>query len=96
MDLLKRRCCVSGMKQRLMRWAASPEEREAWFGQTGGVCPAPLQLLIKRPGRGDGALYRFSPTLGFRGSYSVVRPSWRKLSLEGGSATFYISSLSGN
>jgi hypothetical protein len=51
MDLLKRTVLrVWAMKQRLMRWAASPEEREAWFGQTGGVCPAPLQLLIKRPG----------------------------------------------
>ena len=41
---------VWALKLGLMRWAASPQEREEWFAQTGGVCPAPLQLLIKRPG----------------------------------------------
>jgi hypothetical protein len=51
MDLLKRTVLhVWAMKQELVRWAASRTEREAWFGQTGGVCPAPLQLLVKRPG----------------------------------------------
>ena len=41
---------VWALKLGLMRWAASPQEREEWFAQSGGVCPAPLQLLIKRPG----------------------------------------------
>ena len=51
MDLLKRTVLhVWAMKQELVRWAASRTEREAWFAQTGGVCPAPLQFFIKRPG----------------------------------------------
>jgi hypothetical protein len=51
MDLLKRMVLhVWVVKQRWMRWAASPEEREAWFARTGGVCPAPSQWLIERPG----------------------------------------------
>src|SRR6516162_7713264 len=41
---------VWALKLGLMRWAASPQEREEWFAQSGGMCPAPLQLLIKRPG----------------------------------------------
>jgi hypothetical protein len=41
---------VWAMKQEAMRWAASPTEREEWFTQTGGVCPAPSQLLIRRTG----------------------------------------------
>jgi hypothetical protein len=50
-DLLKRTVLqVWAMKQALARWAASPSEREAWFARTGGVCPAPWQLLIQRPG----------------------------------------------
>jgi hypothetical protein len=51
MDLLKRTVLhVWAMKQELTRWAASRAEREAWFGETGGVFPRPEQLLIKRPG----------------------------------------------
>ena len=41
---------VWALKLGIMRWAASPKEREEWFAQSGGVCPAPLRLLIKRPG----------------------------------------------
>ena len=40
---------VWAVKLGLMRWAAC-QEREEWFAQSGGVCPAPLRLLIKRPG----------------------------------------------
>src|SRR5271167_503966 len=50
-DLLKRTVLrVWAMKQELMRWAASRAEREAWFAETGGVFPAPEQIVIKRPG----------------------------------------------
>jgi hypothetical protein len=46
MDLLKRTVLhVWAMKQELTRWAASRAEREAWFGETGGVFPRPEQLL---------------------------------------------------
>ncbi len=65
MDLLKRTVLrVWAMKQALMRWTASRAEREAWFAETGGVFPAPEQIVIKRPGwrvrvsfgvRGEGA-----------------------------------------
>jgi len=51
MDLLK--CTVLHvwvMKQEVTRWVNSPAEREAWFTQTGGVCPAPEQIVIQRPG----------------------------------------------
>ncbi len=51
MDLLKRTVLrVWAMKQELMRWAASRAERQAWFAETGGVFPAPEQIVIKRPG----------------------------------------------
>jgi hypothetical protein len=50
-DVLKRTVLqVWAIKQEVKRWAASPAEREAWFAQTGGVCPAPWQWLIQRPG----------------------------------------------
>jgi hypothetical protein len=51
MDLLKRTVLqVRAMKQKLMRWAASRAEREAWFAKTSGVFPLPKQWLILRPG----------------------------------------------
>ena len=50
-DLLQRTTLeVWAMKRALTRWAASPAERESWFTQTNGVCPAPEQFVIRRPG----------------------------------------------
>ena len=45
-DVLKRiELHLWAMKHEALRWAASPKEREEGFAQTGGVCPAPEQLL---------------------------------------------------
>jgi len=50
-DLLHRTALhVWTLKQRVVRWAASRAEREAWFGKTGGILPPPVQSLIRRPG----------------------------------------------
>jgi hypothetical protein len=67
---------VWAMKQEMMRWAASRAKREAFFAETGGLFPAPLQLLIKRPGwrvrvwsgcDGEGARAAAPPAAGCRG-----------------------------
>jgi hypothetical protein len=51
MDLLNRTVLqVWALKQKMVRWAASPAKREAWFAETGGVFHAPEQIVIKRPG----------------------------------------------
>ena len=45
-DVMKRiELHLWAMKHEALRWAASPKEREAGFAQTGGMCPAPEQLL---------------------------------------------------
>jgi len=50
-DLLSRAVLrVWAMKQYWTRWAASRAEREAWFAQTGGVCPASSQWIIECQG----------------------------------------------
>ena len=70
---------VWAMKQVAMRWAASPKQREEWFAQTEGICPAPSQLRIQRPGwkvrvsvwvrwgGGRGGRYWWETGLGWKG-----------------------------
>ena len=41
---------VWALKQGAAQWAASRKEREEWFARANGVCPAPTQFVIERPG----------------------------------------------
>ncbi len=49
-NLLRTTIRVWVMKRRIARWAASPDQREAFFAQSGGRFPAPWRLRLKRPG----------------------------------------------